>query len=267
MRVFLLLTIALCAFACIAPYSTPNDPYRVQLENAKQPPNAQFPFGTDQLGRCVLSRIMAGAPATIYSSLIIVGATFLFGTLAGVLCGYFGGRLDSIIMRIVDVILAFPGIVLAIAVAGILGAGITNAVLALSFTNWTQYARLSRSQVLAMREDAFIQSARLSGSSDIRIIIRHILPHVVRVLIVTASLAIGGTILELAGLSFLGLGAQPPKAEWGVMMNEGRSLLQQAPWIILYPGLTILAVVMLFNLLGDSIRDVLDPNQKNDIRK
>lgn len=245
--------------AVLAPHFTPNDPYQVDLLKVKLPPCAEYPFGTDSLGRCLLSRIMAGAPATLFYSILVVAITFVVGSLIGVVCGYFGGWLDQLVMRVVDILMAFPGMVLCIAVAGILGPGMRNALLALCFTNWTQYARLSRSRVLALREDVFLQAARLTGSSSWKIIFRHVFPNAMRVLIVTAALSIGSTIMEMASLSFLGLGAQTPKAEWGVLLNEGRGLLQQCPNLVLFPGIFIFVTVMLCNLLGDAIRDVLDP--------
>ncbi|SFB34761.1 peptide/nickel transport system permease protein/nickel transport system permease protein [Acetitomaculum ruminis DSM 5522] len=256
------LVLALCIWAIVAPHITPNDPYYSNLAVAKQGPSSQYPLGTDQLGRCMLSRIMAGAPSTIFSAIAVVMITFIAGSLIGVFCGYYGGRFDAVVMRIVDMFQAFPGIVLAIAVAGILGAGMRNAVIALSVVGWTQYTRLARSRVLAMREELFMKAAKISGSSDLKIIFRHVLPNAMSVLVVTAALSIGGNIMEMASLSFLGLGAQSPKAEWGVMMNEGRSLLQLYPGMILYPGIFIFVAVMLFNLFGDSVRDMLDPRQK-----
>ncbi len=246
-------------WAAVAPLLAPNDPYLADLSIARQPPSAQYPMGTDSLGRCLLSRILAGAPATVYDSLLVVAVTFALGSGIGVLCGYFGGKLDTVVMRLVDILLAFPGMILCIAVAGFLGSGMGNAVIALSVTGWTQYARLARSRVLAMREDGFLQAARISGSSHGKIILRHVLPNAMRVLIVTAALSVGGTMLEMASLSFLGLGAAAPMAEWGVLLNEGRGLLQTNPNLVFCPGIFLFVAVMLSNLLGDSIRDVLDP--------
>lgn len=251
----------LLIWAAAAPYMTPNDPYLANLSIAKLPPGGEYPMGTDQLGRCLLSRIMAGAPATLFYSLLVVAITFLAGTLVGVLCGYIGGRFDAVVMRVVDILLAFPGIILCIAVAGTLGAGMQNAVIALSVTGWTQYARLARSRVLALREDVFMQAAQVTGSSPVKIIFRHVLPNAMRVLIVTAALSIGGTIMEMASLSFLGLGARTPMAEWGVLLNEGRGLLQTNPNLVFFPGIFIFVAVMIFNLFGDSVRDVLDPRE------
>ena len=260
-RLILLLTLAalLCLLCLIGPELAPNDPYKVNLLQAKQPPSEKFPLGTDGFGRCVLSRILVGARTSVFSALLVVGITLTVGCVIGTLCGYFGGAVDTIFMRLVDIFLAFPGMVLALAVAGMLGTGLGNAVIALAATGWPQYARLARSYVLTLREENFVYAARLNGQSTWSILLRHILPNALRPLIVTASLSIGGTILGLAGLSFLGLGALPPAAEWGSMLSDGRGLMQQAPWVVLYPGLTIFLTAVLFNLLGDSVRDALDP--------
>ena len=252
------LTALLLLWALLAPHITPNDPYLVDLSIARQPPSAAYPMGTDSLGRCLLSRIMAGAPTTLYYSLLVVAVTFAAGTLIGVLCGYFGGVLDMVCMRVVDILLAFPGIILCVAVAGFLGKGMGNAVIALSVTGWTQYVRLARGRVLSLREDVFLQAARLSGSSPFWVIMRHVLPNTLPALVVTAALSVGGTIMELAALSFLGLGASAPMAEWGVLINEGRGLIQTNPNLVLFPGLFIFLAVVLFNLLGDSVRDAMD---------
>lgn len=260
--IFLGLVALLCILSLVAPFIVPNDPNKVSLLIALQPPSEQFPFGTDQLGRCLFSRVLCGASASIFSSLLLVGIVLTIGTAIGVICGYFGGILDTITMRIVDILLAFPGMVLAIAVAGMLGSGLTNAVIAISFIAWTKYARLSRSLVLSIREDTFIQASKLAGNDSWRILIRHILPNAAGPLVVTATLDIGVMMMELAGLSFLGLGALPPEPEWGSMMSEGRSMLQYAPWLTLFPGAAILITIMLFNLLGDSVRDILDSKQR-----
>lgn len=255
----LLITLALCIFCVIAPEFMPNDPNHAELQSAKQAPNEQYPWGTDWLGRCVLSRVFSGAATSVFSALFIVALSLVIGCAVGVVCGYFGGAVDSVMMRIVDVFLAFPGMVLALAVAGMLGKGLENAIIALVATGWTQYARLARSYVLSLRQENFVYAAKLNGQSTNSILIHHILPNALRPVIVTASLSIGGAMLSLAGLSFLGLGAQAPSAEWGSMLSDGRGLMQTAPCIVIYPGLAIFIVSILFNLLGDSVRDVLDP--------
>jgi len=259
LRVLLALTALFCVLCVIAPAFEPNDPNLANLAVAKQGPSAQYPWGTDGLGRCVMSRVLAGAATSVFSALEIVALTLGIGSAVGILAGYFGGRMDEILMRIVDIFLAFPGMVLALAVAGMLGLGMKNAVIALTATCWPQYARLARSAVLSLRQENFVSAAKLNGQTPGSILWRHILPNALRPVIVTASLSIGDTILALSGLSFLGLGAQPPVAEWGTMLADGRGLMQKCPWLVLYPGLSIFFTSILFNLLGDCVRDVLDP--------
>jgi len=263
--ILLVLTVAYVLLSFLAPLLMPNDPNHASLADAKQGPSAEFPWGTDWLGRCVLSRVLAGAPVSILSALAIVGLTLVTGSAVGITCGYFGGKVDSILMRVVDIFLAFPGMVLALAVAGMLGKGLNNAVIALVATGWPPYARLMRGQVLTLKEENYIHAAKLNGQTTVSILFLHILPNALRPVIVTASLSIGGTILALAGLSFLGLGPQPPVAEWGSMLSDGRGLMQQHPWIVLFPGLAILLTSILFNLLGDSVRDVLDPHDSHNL--
>ncbi len=264
LRIYILLFIVLImiVLSLIAPYIVPNDPNYTDLTLAKKPPSKDFIFGTDSYGRCVFSRVLVGAKVSIFSSLFLVAGTFLFGSIYGMICGYFGGKVDRTLMGIVDVLLAFPDMVLAIAVAGILGGGLINAMLALAVTGWTSYARLARGSVMAIKSEVFVKAAILSGNTDTRIILKHILPNIIGPLIVNATLQIGGMMMGLAGLSFLGIGVQIPNAEWGSMINEGRSLMQTSPWIILYPGSVMMLAVMIFNFLGDSIRDLLDPKRQ-----
>lgn len=206
----------------------------------------------------MLSRVILGAQTTVFSSLLLVLIITVVGTAIGMLCGYFGGKLDDLLMRISDVFLAFPGMVFAIAVAGVLSGGLKSAVVALACISWPKFARLARSQVLTVKEMPYIAAAKLAGCSSGKILMKHIFPNIAGTMIVTAVLDIGTMIMELAGLSFLGLGATPPVAEWGSMMSNGRSMLQTCPWIILAPGAAIFITVALFNLLGDTVRDVLD---------
>lgn len=249
----------LLLIAAFAPQLAPYDPYGQDLGNALAKPGAGHLLGTDRYGRDMLSRVMMGAQTTLFSALLLVIIISVTGTAVGLLCGYHGGRLDSVLMRISDVFLAFPGMVFAIAVAGVLSGGISNAVVALACISWPKFARLTRSQVMMIKEAPYIAAARLCGSSTPKIILRHILPNIAGPVIVTAVLDIGTMIMELAGLSFLGLGATPPIAEWGSMMSDGRSMLQTSSWVVLAPGAAIFLTVVLFNLLGDTIRDVLDP--------
>lgn len=262
--VFLTLTILLLLIAAFAPQIVPYDPYGQDLMSALQPPSSEHPLGTDRYGRDMLSRVIMGGQTTIYSALLLVGIVTTVGTLVGVFCGYKGGKIDSFIMRVSDIFLAFPGMVFAIAVAGVLGGGIINAVVALACISWPKFARLARGQVLAIKNMPYIAAAKLSGSRPTKIVFKHILPNITGPILVTATLDIGTMMMELAGLSFLGLGAMPPIAEWGSMMSDGRSMLQTAPWVILAPGCAIFIAVMLFNLLGDTVRDVLDPKTKKE---
>ena len=258
--IFILISIFLISL--LAPYIAPNDPYAVDLTKTLQSPSKEFLFGTDSLGRCVFSRVLYGANRTIFSAIIVVLITFLFGTTVGIISGYIGGKIDRLIMRIVDVFLAFPGLVLAIAVAGLLGGSMINAMIAISLISWTKYARIARSKVLEIKEETFIQASKISGHNAIHIMIKHILPNILAYLIVTASLDIGTVIMEMSSLSFLGLSSPLPTPEWGAMISEGKSVIQFAPWTLLAPGLAILIVVVLFNLLGDIIRDLLDLKEK-----
>ena len=258
--IFILISIFLISL--LVPYIAPNDPYAVDLTKTLQSPSKEFLFGTDSLGRCVFSRVLYGANRTIFSAIIVVLITFLFGTTVGIISGYIGGKIDRLIMRIVDVFLAFPGLVLAIAVAGLLGGSMINAMIAISLISWTKYARIARSKVLEIKEETFIQASKISGHNALHIMIKHILPNILAYLIVTASLDIGTVIMEMSSLSFLGLSSPLPTPEWGAMISEGKSVIQFAPWTLLAPGLAILIVVVLFNLLGDIIRDLLDLKEK-----
>ena len=216
-------------------------------------------MGTDRYGRDMFSRVVVGAQTSIFSTLALVGVISIFGTLTGTLCGYYGGAMDSVVMRISDVCLAFPGLVFALAIAALLGGGVSNAVFALAVISWPKYSRVARSQTLALKSSDFMAAARLSGDSSLQMILRHILPNILGPILVTAMLDIGTMMMELAGLSFLGLGAQPPTAEWGNMMSGGRSMLQTYPWLVLSPGFAIFLTVVIFNLLGDTVRDYMDP--------
>lgn len=259
--IFSVLTICLLVLAIFSAKVTPFDPNLQNLNLALQPPSAEHIFGTDRYGRDLFSRVIVGSKTTIFSAIFLVLIISVFGTMVGIICGYVGGKMDSFIMRVSDVFLAFPGMVFAIAVAGVLGGGIMNAVVALAAISWPKYSRLARSQVLAVKEMPYIDAARMGGSSTLKIVLRHILPNISGSILVTATLDIGTMMMELAGLSFLGLGAMPPVAEWGSMMSNGRSMIQTSPWIILAPGCAIFISVTLFNLLGDTVRDMLDPRQ------
>ena len=249
--------------AVCAPLISPYDPYESQIQNSLLPPSAEHYFGTDKLGRDIFTRILYGARISITMALIVVIISGGLGTLIGVVSAYVGGKVDNVIMRLTDVFLAFPGIVLAIAIAGVLGGSAVNAVLAVVIVGWTKYARLARSLTLKVKQQDYLSAAITSGTRPIAMIQRHILPNIIPIIIITAALDIGALMMELAGLSFLGFGAQPPTPEWGLMLNEGRQLIQTAPWLMIFPGLAIALVVSVFNLWGDSLRDILDPRKAN----
>ena len=241
----------------------PYDPYAQDLSQAMQPPSATHPMGTDTYGRDMLSRVLIGAQTSISSTFALVAIITVFGTIVGIFCGYYGGVVDSVMMRISDICLAFPGLVFAMAVAAILNGGVQNAVIALALISWPKYSRIARSQTLSMKSLPYMQAAQLAGDSALQMILRHVLPNIVGPILVTSMLDIGTMMMEIAGLSFLGLGAQPPVAEWGSMMSSGRSMLQTYPWIVLSPGLAIFVSVVIFNLLGDTIRDYMDPKNSH----
>ena len=256
---FLVLVVILLLVSFFADKIVPYDPYAQNLNLSRQAPSAAHWMGTDQYGRDVFSRVVVGAQASVFSTLILVCVTSVFGTMVGTFCGYFGRRIDSVVMRISDVCLAFPGLVFALAIAALLGGGISNAVIALAIISWPKYARVARGQTLALKNSDFVAAARLAGDTSAQMIRRHILPNILGPILVTAMLDIGTMMMELAGLSFLGLGAQPPMAEWGNMMSGGRSMLQTYPWLVLSPGVAIFLTVVTFNLLGDTVRDYMDP--------
>lgn len=263
--VFLILAAGLLLTAVFAQQICPYDPNAQDTSISLQPPSAAHPAGTDRFGRDMFSRILVGLQTSVLATLSLVVIITLVGTVLGVLCGYYEGVLDSVVMRISDVCLAFPGLVFALAIAALLNGGLHNAVLALAVISWPKYARIARSQTLVQKSTNYIAAAKLAGSSSRQIIVKHILPNCAGPILVTAMLDIGTMLMELAGLSFLGLGAQPPTAELGNMMSGGRSMLQTYPWVILGPGIAIFIVVVIFNLLGDTVRDYLDP--RNSRRK
>ncbi len=263
---FGVLALLLVLVAACAPWLAPYDPYAQDLSAALQAPNAQHWAGTDRYGRDLFSRILVGAQSSLFWTLVLVAAITVLGTLVGLFAGWRGGWLDTLLMRTSDVFLAFPGLVFALAVASFLGGGMQNAVIALIAISWPKYARLARSLTLAQRNATYLKATRLAGCGTLQQLMRHILPNIAGPLLVTAALDIGTMMMELAGLSFLGLGAQPPLAEWGSMMSNSRSLLQVAPWTVLAPGLAIFITVMVFNLLGDTLRDWIDPQGKTTLK-
>lgn len=253
------LAVLLVLIAIFGEHLCPYDPYLQNLRNAKAAPSLAHIFGTDRYGRDMFSRLIVGAKASILSTLLLVSVITVIGTIVGIICGWSGNWLDTLLMRISDIFLAFPGLVFALALAAVLGGGIHNAVIALAAISWPKYARIARSQTLSQKDSLYLDAARISGCSTFTLIMRHILPNIFGPILVTAMLDIGTMMMELAGLSFLGLGAKPPVAEWGSMMSDTRNLLTTQPWVTLSPGFAIFLSVAVFNLLGDSIRDWLDP--------
>lgn len=234
-------------------------PTEGNLLNAIMPPSSEHIFGTDKLGRDIFTRVIYGARSSLTATFAVVAVIFVIGTAMGVLAGYFGGWVDTVIMRFADMMIAFPDLVLAIAVAGILGASVKNAVIAIACVSWTKYARLSRSLVLKIRNRDYVSAAIVTGSKTPYMLVRYMLPNALPTLVITAATDIGSMMLQLASLSFLGFGAKAPAPEWGLMLNEGRAYMQPAPWLMVFPGLAIFVVVVVFNMLGDSLRDILDP--------
>lgn len=260
---FLILAAVLLLIAVFAKYLCPYDPYAQNLLEAQQPPSTAHPLGTDRYGRDMLSRVMIGSTTSIFATLVLVAIITIAGTAVGILCGWGGGKIDTVLMRISDVFLAFPGLVFALAVAGVLGGGVQNAIIALGAISWPKFARLARGLTLAEKDSPYMMAARLSGSSTPKLLVKHILPNIAGQILVTSVLDIGTMMMELAGLSFLGLGVKPPMAEWGSMISDGRVMLQTAPWMVLAPGGAIFVTVMIFNLLGDTVRDYMDPKERN----
>ncbi len=249
----------LLLMALLAPVLAPYDPLAQDLYQRLQPPSTDHWFGTDDFGRDILSRIVYGSRISLRIGLIAISQALTGGTLFGLVAGYRGGMVDMLIMRSMDLMLAFPSILLAIAIVAVIGPGIENAILAVSIVLVPQFARLVRSSVLTVREATYVEAARALGATESRLLFYSILPNCTAPLIVQTTLGMGTAILDAAGLSFLGLGAQPPVPEWGAMLSGGRELLLRAPWVMTFPGLAIFAVVLGLNLFGDGLRDALDP--------
>ncbi len=235
-----------------------NDPYQTNNAAIRLAPCAKYPFGTDNLGRCVLARVIYGGRITIAATFFLVIVSFTIGTFVGIVCGYFGGRLDLICMRIADIVLAFPQMVVAIAVAGILNGGLKGALIALGVTMWVSFARIARTHTMTLKNEAFIQSALLSGKSDLYIIRVHIFPNLISYVFTNALNQVGMTIIGISGLSFLGLGVVPPKAEWGSMISEAKAYIQIAPWGVIYPAIATLITIVVFNYLGDAVMEYME---------
>ncbi len=255
---FVIVAIAIAA-ALVGPLLSPHDPSAQELARRLEGPSVAHPFGLDELGRDILARILSGARISLMVGLAVVSVSSFAGMFFGSIAGYFGGRVDDAISRVIDVLMAFPGILLAIALVAVLGPSLRNVVLALSVIGWVGYARLVRGQALRAREFEYVQAARALGASTRRIVVRHVLPTALPSVVVQATLGMAGAIIAEASLSFLGLGVQPPTPSWGTMLDAGRSHLFDAPHLTIFPGMAIATLVLGFNFLGDGLRDRIDP--------
>ncbi|PYR63772.1 MAG: peptide ABC transporter permease [Acidobacteria bacterium] len=248
--------------ALIGPALSPFDPAAQELALRLAAPSRMHPFGLDELGRDILARVLAGARISFLVGLTVVSVSALVGTLLGAVAGYFGGLLDDLISRVIDTLLAFPGLLLAIALVAVLGPSLANVLFALTIIGWVGYARLVRGQVLRTREFEYVQAARALGAATPRILLRHVIPTAIPAVVVQATLGMAGAIIGEAALSFLGLGVQPPTPSWGTMLNGGRAHLLDAPHLTVFPGLAIALLVLGFNFVGDGLRDLTDPKRQ-----
>jgi len=255
----LLTGIIVCAV--FAPYIAPHPPLEMDLSSLHKPPGTPgHLLGTDGLGRDVLSRLLYGSRISLSVGLVVVSIAAVIGTAMGLVSGYYGGAVDTAIMRLVEIFVAFPFLILVVAVIAVLGPSLYNVMLVLGLVSWPLYARLVRSEVLAIRELPYVEAARAIGADNARIMFRHVLPNCLSSVLVTAAMSMAGAILSTAALGFLGLGVQPPTPEWGMMLNEAKQFLRRYPWEIFYPGVAIMLVVLALNFLGDGLRDALDPH-------
>jgi peptide/nickel transport system permease protein len=253
---------ALVLIAVFGQYLTPYNPIETNMANALKYPSAQHWFGTDQLGMDIFSRVIAGTRVSLTVGLLAVSIALTTGVILGSIAGYAGGWVDTVIMRVMDMMLAIPSILLAITLMAALGKGIDKAVIAIGLVSIPEYARIVRGAILSIKENDYIAAARVVGNSDFRIIFRHVLPNALSVIIVRGTLGISSAVLDTAALGFLGMGVQPPQAEWGDMLGRARGFIFQAPWTLLFPGMAITSTVLAFNLLGDGLRDAFDPKSR-----
>lgn len=242
----------------LGPLIVPNDPYTASMAERLSSPTKEFPLGTDHMGRCIFSRLIVGAQATLGITALVIATVILIGIPLGLLSGYIGGRLDAFMMRIADGLLALPEFILAIAIAGFLGPSLLNLMISVVLVKWISYTRVVRGIVLSEREKEYVLAARVGGCSTWKIITRHLLPQILSPVLILAALDVGKVILIISSLSYLGLGAQPPAAEWGTMLNDGRPYFQSLPQLMIYPGLAIFTVVLACNLIAEGLRDQLD---------
>ncbi len=252
----------LLAAALAGPWLVAHDPRTTDLDSLRQPPGSGHWLGTDNKGRDILSRVVHGARISLFIGVASAALSLCIGAFFGLLAGYFGGRTDLVLTQVFDVFLAFPSLLLAIGISAVMPPGLLPAMLAITLASWAGFARLVRGIALSLKEQAYVEASRALGATASRILVRHILPNAVPLLLVAASLRVGGFILLESALSFLGLGVQPPTPTWGAMISQGRSYIHSAPWMVVFPGLAISLTVISFNLLGDHLRDRLDPRMQ-----
>ena len=255
-------------FAPVLAKQTPdkNGTYKTYLRETKRPPSLEYPMGTDDLGRDMLSLIIYGSRISIRIGFFSVGLAIIIGVILGALSGYFGGLIDAIIMRLMDIMLAFPSILLALVVVAVIGPGLLNAMIAVGIVSIPTYARITRASVISESSNEYVQASKALGANSFRILAQHILPNALSPIIVAASLGIATAILDAAGLGFLGLGAQPPTPEWGLLLSRNKSHIFTSPWMVIFPGVSIMFLVLGFNLIGDGLRDALDPRLAHKMR-
>ena len=256
-----LLALIFVFFALFASVLAPFDPLESHYADMLKPPSTTYLFGTDQLGRDLFSRILYGGKSSLLIAFAVTAIISTVGILVGTIAGFTGGFFDNVLMRFSDMLMAFPGYIFTIALVSFIGIGLPNMILAMSLTGWTYYARISRSLVLSVKNNVYIEQARLGGASHMRILLLYIIPNVLPSLLVNIFQDIGGKLLTISGLSLLGLGSPPPTPEWGFMLSEGKNYMYSAPWMLIFPGLVILVSVVIFNLLGDCIQDLMNPKE------
>lgn len=260
-RIGAIVVLVYVLMAIFAPVLAPHDPLEVDVINKLAPPDKTYPLGTDQLGRCVFSRLIWGSRISLTYSLIVLALTLLIGVSVGLVAGYAGGRTDNIIMRIIDVFMAMPSMIVVLAIAGTLGANGTNMVFAMSLVYWAEYARITRAMTLSVREKNYIMALRAGGTKGSQILFRHILKNISPSIISLATMEIGSIILAIAGFSFMGIGVQAPTPEWGVMLSDSRNFIQVCPRLMFIPGITVMIAVLAFNFLGEGLQDVFAGNK------
>ncbi|MBK5458850.1 nickel transporter permease [Peribacillus butanolivorans] len=258
MMISIMIISFLTVLALFAPFLAPNDPNLIDIVQKLQGPSSQFPLGTDHLGRCILSRLIYGTRTSLGTAFLVMGLMMIISIPLGIYAGFIGGKVDYLFMRMCDILMAFPSFLLSLALVGILGPSLGNLILAMVLVQWVFYARVIRGMVLSVKEQNFVLAAKICGTPRSSIIIKHILPAIISQVVVLIFMDIGGVILAISGLSFLGLGIQPPDAEWGMMINDSKPFFRETPSLMLYPGMMIFIVVIAFNLFGEALRDALD---------